>query len=533
MNYKYFILIIISFHLLSCAQQVPLTGGEKDIDPPKEVESFPANSSTNFNATEIEIEFDEFIQTQNLNAQLIVSPLMETPPEIMVKNKKLVIKLKDTLSENTTYSLNFGNAITDITENTPFPNYKYVFSTGTYVDSLSYSGTIINAEDLTPKEKIYVLLYNQFEDSVPLKEKPRYIAVSDKEGNYSITNIAAGQYKLFAINDINGNYIFDLPNEQIAFSDELVTINKSSENNNLKLFEEESSIQYVIKTEHKKYGEIDLILNTPTKELKITPLNKSYNEPTENWSFIEKNKNGDSLKIWLVKDINLDNIVLELKDKETVIDTIDISLIDKKKFKDSIAIVTSNVNGSFDLNQNILLTLNRVVVSYETDSIKLYEDSVLITTSFFTDIGLRNFELAYDFKENTNYQLVIAPNSFEDIYGIKNDTTIIKFKTKKLTDYGTIAINVTPNFTESYVLQLLKNKKVVQQNFMNGSDLINYKYLPPGNYTLKLIIDSNKDKVWTTGNYITKQQPEKIIFYEKEITIRANWDNDINWLIKE
>lgn len=509
---------------------MPLTGGEKDVKPPKEVESFPKNGSTNFSADEIEIEFDEFIQTQNLNAQLIVSPLMETPPEITVKNKKLIIKLKDTLTENTTYSLNFGSAISDITENKPFPNYKYVFSTGDYVDSLSYSGTIINAKDLTPQEKIYVLLYNQFEDSVPLKEKPRYIAVSDKEGNYNITNIAAGQYKLFAINDINNNYLFDLPNEEIAFSDELITINESSKNNILKLFKEENSIQYIVKSKHKKYGKIDVILNSPPTELAITPL---VNIPEE-WSVKETNLNNDSLTFWILPSVTNNEIDLEFKDNNGVIDTLNFTLINEKKFKDSSLTVQSNILGPFDLNKNILLEINRPHVAYYPDSLKLLEDSIVIQPNeSLINTDVRDFELTYNFKENTNYQLIIPPNTFEDIYGIKNDTTIISFKTKKLTDYGTIALNITPNFTENYIIQLVKNKNVIQQNFMAGSSLINYKYLLPGNYQLKLIIDTNNDKEWTTGNYINKQQPEKIIFYEKEITIRANWDNDINWIIKE
>lgn len=516
--------------LISCAQQVPLTGGEKDIEAPKELESFPKNGSANFNSDEIVIEFDEFIQIQNLSSQLIVSPLMESEPEVMVKNKKLVIKLKDTLSANTTYSLNFGNAIMDITENNPFPNYKYVFSTGGFVDSLSFSGTIINAQDLTPQEQTYVLLYNQFEDSVPLKEKPRYIAISDKEGNFNITNIASGTYKLFAINDINGNYLFDLPNEEIAFSNELITINESSANNILYLFEEESNIQYVVKSEHKKYGKIDVILNTPPTKLAITAVN---NTPKE-FAIKENNKTNDSLTLWILPTVNTKEIEFELKDDTAVIDTLNFSLINAKKFNDSALVVQSNIGGQFDLNQNIFLTLNRPFVAYYSDSLKLIEDSIEVKPNYpLVDIGLRKFELAYDFKENANYQLIIPPNTFEDLYGIKNDTTIINFKTKKTTDYGAIALNIAPNFTDNYILQLRKNKKIIQQDFLTGKQLVNYKYLVPGNYELKLIIDTNNDKKWTTGKYIDQQQPEKILFYEKEISIRANWDNDISWIIKE
>lgn len=356
---------------------MPLSGGEKDLNPPKEVESLPKNASTNFSSDEIEIEFDEFIQTQNLNSQLIISPFMETNPEVSVKNKKLIIKLQDTLSPNTTYSLNFGEAIRDITENNPIPNYKYVFSTGDFIDSLSYSGTVVNAEDLTPKEKVYVLLYNQFEDSVPLKKKPRYIAISDKDGNFSITNIASGTYKLFAINDINGNYLFDLPNEEIAFSDSLITINQNSSGNILKLFEEKNNIQYVVKSEHKKYGEFNIILNSASDSINIKALN---NELSNDWAIFDKNATNDTLNFWLKQPSNIESLEVELSNDGGVIDTLSFTLIEKKKFKDSTLVVTANTSSSFDLNKTAILKLNRPFIDFYSDSIRLLIDSVPVSS---------------------------------------------------------------------------------------------------------------------------------------------------------
>lgn len=142
MKVKFFTYLIVAILIYSC-QVVPLTGGDKDETPPKELKSSPENKSIHFAAKTITIEFDEFIRLQNLQQQLIVSPVMEEMPEISVKGKSLVIKLKEELMPNTTYSINFGNAIIDITENNPIPNYKYVFSTGDYLDSLSFSGNVL------------------------------------------------------------------------------------------------------------------------------------------------------------------------------------------------------------------------------------------------------------------------------------------------------------------------------------------------------------------------------------------------------
>lgn len=519
--------------LFSCAQIVPLTGGDKDLDAPKELESSPKNGAIDYTNESITIQFDEYIKLTNVSIQLIVSPLMETAPEILVKGKKLVIKLKSELSPNTTYSLNFGNAISDITENNISPNYKYVFSTGDYIDSLSYSGTVINAFDQAVKENIYVLLYDQFEDSVPLKELPRYVALTNKKGEFSITNIANGKYKLFAISDINSNYLFDLPNEAIGFKNEIITLDSSKTENFISLFEEESELQFIVKSEHKYYGKIAFTLNSPTKDLNITPLNKTFNEQLENWSIMEANNSGDSVTLWLYPEAFDKEIELLIKDGNEIIDTVNFEVIAQSKLKDSTLSVSSNVSSSFGLDQNIRLTINHPFTKYSSNNIKLYEDSTLVSITSFTDIGLREFELAYDFKENTSYQLFIPQNSFEDMFGLTNDTIKLDFKTKKESDYGIINLNVIPKFSENYIIQISKNKKIITKSHLTGTQEIHYKYLSPGVYSLKLIIDSNGDKKWNTGNYLEGLQPEKVVIYNKEIKIRANWDNDIKWLIKE
>jgi uncharacterized protein (DUF2141 family) len=516
--------------LVSCAQIRPLTGGEKDIEPPNELESTPINGATNFIEKTIVVEFDEFIKLTNVTSQLIVSPLMETPPVIMVKGKKLVIKLQSDLSENTTYSLNFGNAITDITESNIFPNYKYVFSTGPIIDSLSYSGTVLNAFDLSKKESIYVLLYDQFEDSIPLKELPRYVALTDKEGKYSITNIAQGEYKFFAIKDINSNYLFDLPNEEIAFMDETIFIDSISSENTIHLFEEESELQFLKKAENKIFGKIDIQLNLPAKDLIITPLEQSFDKQ---WYIEDRNTTGDILTLWLLVKDTFDNLEIEIKDGNEVIDTANVRILQSDEFADTTLLISTNIKSSFDLNQNLIIELPRPLIGYQSDSILFYEDSVLIAVKNIQMIEVTKLELVYDFKEDKEYDLFIPPGTFEDIFGLKNDTIYSKFKTKKEADYGIINLTVAPSFSENYIIQLFQKEKLIQETYLKDSAEVQYKYLIPGDYELKLIIDNNNNQKWNTGNYIEGLQPEKVIYYEKEIKIRANWDNDISWTVNE
>jgi uncharacterized protein (DUF2141 family) len=536
---KSIIFLLITTFLFSCAQIVPLTGGDQDITPPKEVECSPKNKSILFTEDEIEIEFDEFIKLQNLSSQLIISPLMKPKPEVMVKGKKLIIKLQDSLMANTTYSFNFGSAITDITEYNPSPNYKYVFSTGDYIDSLSYSGTVINAFDLTPKENVFILLYNQFEDSVPLKELPRYVAITDKEGKFSVTNVAAGKYKVFAIKDINNNYLFDLPNEEIGFRKEPLDLQKNSSGNVIAVFEEDKKLQYVVNSEMSQFGNINIILNNPTDSLII----RSIKYPNNESLFLkETNPTGDTISLWGIYKEDLaypltkveqvkDWSHISVSDGNGFTDTLDLKSV--RNMTDSISRLSFNTSGLLDLDKNIIITMNRPFKAFDNNLIKLYQDSLLVSPQpDLKNIGLRKFELDYNFEESHDYKLEILPSAFEDIFEKKNDTVILNFKTRKQSDYGNIALNLSPNFQDTYVLQLWKGGNLVQEDILSGKTQKTYSYLRPGKYEFKLIVDSNHDGKWTTGDYLGGEQPEKVLYYKKEINIRANWDNDISWIVK-
>jgi Bacterial Ig-like domain len=520
------IFVLFSALLYSCAQIVPLSGGEKDIQFPKEVKSNPLNGSVNFIDQKIIIEFDEFIRLQNLSSQLIISPFMDETPEIMARGKKLVIKLKSELSPNTTYSINFGDAIIDITEGNAIPNFKYVFSTGTYLDSLSYSGKMADAFMLTPEEKVYVMLYDQFTDSIPLKETPRYLAITNKEGEFSITNIAKGNYKFFALTDINSNYMYDLPNEEIAFLNEPIQIDSSSTNHTIFLFNEDNDVQFLKKAENKTFGKIDFELNVPTQDLKIIP-----NVPIE--IFEDKNETGDSLTIWMKKFNSMGELEFLIKDGDEIIDTANIDLIHSEKFTDSILTFSSNVSSSFDLNKNIHLIGERPISNYSIDNIQLLEDSIPIEFEFtVTDKISRKFSLNYKFKEDTKYTLFIPPNTFTDIYDLPNDTMLYQFTTKKESDYGNLFLSYNPNFLTNSIIQLYKGDQLINEAVYSGETKVTYNYLTPGDYQIKLIVDENSNNKWDTGNYLEHQQPEQVIDYEKAIKIRANWDNEAIWNVK-
>ena len=229
-NHNFKLIIRIScfafvLSLFACAQQgnKSLTGGLKDETPPVVEKSNPENYSTNFTASEVEIKFDEYVQLKNLKEKLVISPVMEEKPEIEVKGKNLLIKFKSDLLPDRTYTLNFGDALVDLNESNPFENFMYVFSTGDKLDSLQIAGIVSSAIDNKPVEGAAVMLYPEDTDSLPLTTLPTYLSISDETGQFNLKNLASGSYKIFALVDVNNNFLFDQAKESIAFLDTLIT----------------------------------------------------------------------------------------------------------------------------------------------------------------------------------------------------------------------------------------------------------------------------------------------------------------------
>ncbi|MEO8149824.1 MAG: Ig-like domain-containing domain, partial [Bacteroidia bacterium] len=187
--------LLLCLFVVSCAIRQQPSGGSKDLVPPKILHSLPENYTTNFIAKEIRIDFDEFIDLKELNKQLVISPLMKNDPEVSVKGKSLIIKLPDSLRQNTTYTLNFGNAIVDTHESNALDDFQYVFSTGPVLDSLQVNGEVKFAENLKTEKGIVVMLYNNLSDTVVYNTLPDYFAKTDSSGKFLIKNLRPDTYK--------------------------------------------------------------------------------------------------------------------------------------------------------------------------------------------------------------------------------------------------------------------------------------------------------------------------------------------------
>lgn len=524
----YFCLLFI---VSSCAIQVAPTGGEKDETAPEVKKSSPENYSTNFSGRDISIFFDEFITLKELSAQFVVSPPLKYQPDIKVKKKTLEIHLEDTLLENTTYTMNFGNAITDIREGNAVEDLQYVFSTGDVIDSLKISGKAENAFDKKADKGICIMLYRGKDDSLPLKILPDYFAKTTPDGSFEVKNVSPGDYRIFALKDNNSNYLFDNNDETIAFDTEPVEAGKSKRN--LSLFKETRK-QQLLKSGSDEPGRATIIYALPIRNEKIiffsdTSAMKihstSFSGKKDTLTFWYRNIQSDSLNFILQHDLTSDTILIRLK-----------QLDPKAKLKSPPTLSTqfnSKSEPSLELNKPLQLIFNHPVDSFDFSNITVTEDSLPVPNPkiFFSDSLKKNLIIDFPKKDKTHYTVFIPGSSFKDIFGWRNDTLKLNFLTRSVADYGTMAIVLNASAAKNnFILQLIDEKETIyRQSIIHSDTTINYDFLDPKSYRLKFIEDLNNNNEWDTGNYLQHRQPERVFYYKENLTVRANWDVDVKW----
>lgn len=531
---RYFLWIVTTVLAASCAQIVPPSGGAKDFTPPQAIKYLPDSAALNFKGNEIVILFNEYIQLRDPQSQVVVSPPLPSAPTVRVKNKALNITLEDTLQDNTTYSINFGSSIRDITEGNPLNNFQYVFSTGSFIDSLSVVGRITDAFTQRAPKDVLVLLYENLSDSIPYKRMPSYFGKTDERGMFRINNMRPGTYKAFALKDANLNYLYDQPGEKIGFMKEPLVVSKKNDTLNMTLFQEESTKTSINKTSSLQYGKLLLVLNKSAERLELQPLGIEMKAPP----IIEYSDKRDSIFFWY-RDIDNDAISIRIVHNGEVLDTARYSLIKKSMLsgKNKFELeMRTNVSKAMplDLEENIQIVFNHPIAQNDLSRIILTKGSdTLKYEAGFTDPVHRKFRISYPFESDSTYSLTLQKGAFEDMFGLTSDTMNIPFKVQAKKFYGAANIKISLPGEGSYILQLLNEKEdILEETIVNSSSMLKYPLLKPGNYRLRLIQDTNANNKWDTGNYMEKRQPEEVRYFPGTINIRSNWDLDLEWPVE-
>ena len=519
---KYILVTITILTLISCAQITAPTGGEKDVIAPKlnQEKTFPKNYSTNFEGNKITLTFDEYFVLKNPQSNVFFSPILEENPEFLVKGKTLIIDIKNKLKENTTYTINFGDAVSDYTAGNKIPDFKYVFSTGNYIDSMQFNGSIKDAFTQKTEEDILVLLYDSFDDSVVTNTIPTYFAKTDKEGNYSFSYVKEGKYKIFALKDENRNYKYDLPNEKTGFLDNLIELKDTQKIApvDFNVFEKKYKKQQISSKKYTFPGKLTLIFEKHTKSVEV----KNLDGTEFKYDKREISKNGDTLVFWKT-DEKLDKTNLIVK-TDGFTDTIKIYKY-KIPRKDTGLKLTFGSN-QIDENKGFIIQTNRPIKRFDSSRFKISIDSTLLKID---SVNSKNkfLELNFQSKENNRIRYEILPNAIIDIFGLTNLDTIVGFINVREKDYyGTFILDFKPkNDSATYLVQLLSESgKTLREKVISRSQKISFTKLKPQKYSVRVILDKNKNGKWDTGDYYKNLQPEPIYYYQTQIEIRSNWE---------
>ena len=450
---------------------------------------------------------------------------MKNEPLILptTASKFITIKIKDTLLANTTYSFNFGQSLTDNNEGNPLNQFKYVFSTGDYIDSLAIGGKVKYAFEKEPESFISVMLYeanDAFNDSIVYKESPRYITNTlDSLKTFRLENLKAGKYKLVALKDLNNNNKFDPKTEKIGFIKDFITIPNDTLYE-IELFKEINPFKAFKPTQ--ETGNRLLLgyegnATEANSRPKITLKNNNEILP----SIVTKMAKKDSLQIWY-KPIKTDSLKVEitqndynktfsLKTRSNKKDSLNINAITPVSFKDLFGLESSTPLVKFDESKMKLIDADSTAIKFTT----AYDEF--------------NQKLFFDFKKEVakKYTINILPGALTDFYEHTNDTLNYQISTKELEEYGNLKVKLENVKSFPVMVELLKSSgEVIASEYIESNTVINFNLLDPSQFTLRAIYDTNKNKRYDPGNYLEKKYAEEVIYLSGEIDVRTNWDVD-------
>lgn len=529
--FRFFYIGLSIIILSSCARTGRPEGGPKDEKAPLFVIANPAYESVKFKGKEIKLTFNEFIKLKDINKQLIVSPPLKNPLLITPQGtatKKLTLKFLDTLKENTTYIINFGNAVEDNNEGNALEAFKYVFSTGNYIDSLTTNGTVKDAFSTELLKNTNVLLYkidSAFTDSIIYKKKPNYVTNTLDTTNFTFTNLRKGKYLMIALKEKSSDYIFNPKTDEIGFYTDTIVLPKDTIiSKPIMVFKEIPNYKFKRAKEVSK-GKIVFGYQGKPKDLKIE---LTSNVPDTFKSILKFEIKKDTLNYWHtpVEADSLNFIV----SNGIFIDTVTVKL--RKKKIDSL-ILQSTINRTLNFRDTLFIKTNNPITQIDTSKISIItKDTIKIAYKKIDSNTENKTALIFDKKPEQSYKVNILPKAFTDIYEQQNDTLQLNLSTNEIEDYGRISFNIDNQTNQNIILDLLtgkeKDKLVARTLITESSRNLVFDLLEPEQYFLRAIVDTNKNGKWDTGNFLEKKQPETIIYYQGELKLRANYYLDGN-----
>jgi Bacterial Ig-like domain len=529
--------IIINFlTLIGCANIVAPIGGKKDITPPKIVKARSTpNLQTHFKKQNIDLVFDEWLKLDDVYNQVVVSPPLNERPEVTLDGKTVHVKFakEEVLRENATYTINFGTAVKDFTEGNPASDLRFVFSTGAILDSLSFRARVVDAEKEEPLDNLLVMLYDNTADSVVRKIKPFYFARTDKSGIAKIENIKAGNFKCFVLKDNDLNYIFNQDGETIGFPDSLITL-PQLDTAALKIRAFDPVAKFRLKNkETNNHGFVKLNFTGDVHKAKI--------RWQDGISKVIPEYGKDTMRLWYDHASDAAWYVYAQTDTNKT-DTIrvkpSVNRADFLKKNKLIATSIKQKGGNEPIYPTPVHPLKAHSIRFNHPIWNIDTSNISITDTFSKKMPFRcerdslqptvlYLKPKNAWVEGMKYQIQLLPKAITDLFDLKNDTLRQAIIIQNRKELGDIQLKIKGlDKQKSYLIQLLTGGQLVEAQFF-ADKVVSFEKrieaLNPDIYTIKIVEDLNKNRVWDTGDYDKKAQPERI-FWKKLEQLRSNWE---------
>lgn len=583
----YYIFIIIAAAVMySCANIGNPSGGPIDKTPPIFMRSNPTPNAVNVKDRKIEIFFDEIVTLKDPSTKIIVSPAQTEMPRMSALGRKVTVELVDSLLPNTTYTIDFSNSIQDNNEGNAIDNFAFAFSTGSVIDSMRVSGYVLDSRTLEPMQSVVVGLQSNLADSAFHKEKLQRVALTNDRGQFTIRNVSPGSYHIFALKDLDRDYKFGNPTEDIAFLDSIIVPSIGSREAADTVYNDLNEIDTIMRATRPAYFPNDILLSMFNEDRKSQYLANNLrvdstrisltfaaasdtlpslsivgrNDVPDQWYTLERSQTNDTLTYWIRPPhlVSADTLMVATTYLRTDTasnlswgtDTLKFTFQRQKAKKkkkneetDSLAQIRFMelhplANGTQEVYAPLLLQTGTPIERYSREAFhlqrKLQNDTIFYPAEIKSialrdsTLNRRDLMLKVDWEPGAAYTLAVDSLAMTDIYGLQTKPLKVDFNVRKMEEYGNIVFNI-PAVRDSAIVELLDGtEKIVLRAPVKShrAELLN---LLPGKYYARLFIDRNGNGKYDTGNYDMHLQPEETVYYPGAINLKKNWDVEQTW----
>ena len=572
--------------MYSCANIGNPSGGPIDKTPPIFMRSNPTPNAVNVKDRKIEIFFDEIVTLKDPSTKIIVSPAQTEMPRMSALGRKVTVELVDSLLPNTTYTIDFSNSIQDNNEGNAIDNFAFAFSTGSVIDSMRVSGYVLDSRTLEPMQSVVVGLQSNLADSVFHKEKLQRVALTNDRGQFTIRNVSPGSYHIFALKDLDRDYKFGNPTEDIAFLDSIIVPSIGSREAADTVYNDLNEIDTIMRATRPAYFPNDILLSMFNEDRKSQYLANNLrvdstrisltfaaasdtlpslsivgrNDVPDQWYTLERSQTNDTLTYWIRPPhlVSADTLMVATTYLRTDTasnlswgtDTLKFTFQRQKAKKKKKNEETDSLeqirfmelhplaNGTQEVYAPLLLQTGTPIERYSREAFHLQRKLQNDTTFYPAEIksialrdsilSRRDLMLKVDWEPGAAYTLAVDSLAMTDIYGLQTKPLKVDFNVRKMEEYGNIVFNI-PAVRDSAIVELLDGtEKIVLRAPVKShrAELLN---LLPGKYYARLFIDRNGNGKYDTGNYDMHLQPEETVYYPGAINLKKNWDVEQTW----